>query len=64
MKAVVNELLKQDLNSIIVWVLKDNITCNFYEKMGGKMVDSKMVDFSGKELIELAYGWKDISSLK
>lgn len=55
-KAVVNELLKQDLNSMIVWVLKDNISCNFYEKMGGKVVDSKTVDFSGKELIELAYG--------
>jgi L-amino acid N-acyltransferase YncA len=63
-KAVVNELLKQDLNSMIVWVLKDNNSCNFYEKMGGKVVDSKTVDFSGKELIELAYGWKDINSLK
>lgn len=63
-KAVVNELLEQDLNSLIVWVLEDNISCNFYKKMGGKVVDSKTVDFSGKELMELAYGWKDISSLK
>ncbi|MCM2533261.1 GNAT family N-acetyltransferase [Neobacillus pocheonensis] len=63
-QAVVNELLKQDLNSMIVWVLKDNISCDFYEKMGGKVVDRKTVDFSGGELIELAYGWKDISSLK
>ncbi|PGY03454.1 GNAT family N-acetyltransferase [Bacillus sp. AFS031507] len=62
-KAVVNEIIKQDLNSMIVWVLKDNISCTFYEKMGGKVVDCKTVNFSGKELTELAYGWKDIRSL-
>lgn len=64
MKAVVNELLKQDINSMLVWVLKDNNSRNFYEQMGGKIVDSKTVDFSGKNLIELAFGWEDINSFK
>lgn len=64
MKAVVNELLKQDINSMLVWVLKDNNSRNFYEQMGGKVVDSKTVDFSGKKLIELAFGWEDINSFK
>jgi ribosomal protein S18 acetylase RimI-like enzyme len=63
-KAVVNELIKQELTSMIVWVLKDNAACNFYEKMGGEVVDHITVDFSGKNLIELAYGWKDFSLLK
>lgn len=57
-------IYKTRFKFMIVWVLKDNISCNFYGKMGGKVVDSKSVDFSGKELIELAYGWKDIRILK
>lgn len=64
MKAVVNELLKQDINSMLVWVLKDNNSRSFYEQIGGKVVDSKTVDFSGKKLIELAYVWEDINSFK
>jgi L-amino acid N-acyltransferase YncA len=64
MKAVVNELLKQDIYSMLVWVLKDNNSRNFYEQMGGKVVASKTVDFSGKKLIELAFGWVDINSFK
>lgn len=63
-KALVNEFIKQELKSMIVWVLKDNDSRNFYEKMGGKVVDSKTIDFSGTDLIELAYGWKDFSLLK
>lgn len=63
-KAVVADLLKQNIYSMLVWVLKDNNSRNFYEKMGGKVVDSETVDFDGKNLIELAYGWEDISLLK
>jgi ribosomal protein S18 acetylase RimI-like enzyme len=62
-KAVVKELVKQDLHSMMVWVLKDNGSCAFYENLGGKVVDCETVDFSGKELMELAYGWKDITVL-
>ncbi|MDP4157899.1 MAG: GNAT family N-acetyltransferase [Bacillota bacterium] len=60
---VVHALVKQDLSSIIVWVLKDNSSCHFYEKMGGQVVDHVTVNFSDKELVEMAYGWKDIRNL-
>lgn len=63
LKEVVHALVKQDIHSMIVWVLKDNPSRHFYEKMGGEVVDRITVDFSGKELVELAYGWKDIHSL-
>jgi ribosomal protein S18 acetylase RimI-like enzyme len=62
-KEVAHSLVEQDIHSMLVWVLKDNPSCHFYEKMGGKVVDSVTVDFSGKELAELAYGWQDIRSL-
>jgi hypothetical protein len=61
---VVNELLKQDINSMLVWVLKDNDSRNLNEQMGRKIVDSKTIDFFCKKLIELAYGWEDINSFK
>lgn len=59
--AVVCELIELGLHSMIVWVLKDNTSCHFYEKMGGKTVASKTIDFSGKKLMELAYGWSNLS---
>ncbi|WP_323368611.1 GNAT family N-acetyltransferase [Radiobacillus deserti] len=36
LKAVTKELLKQNLTSMLVWVLRDNASREFYEKMGGK----------------------------
>jgi ribosomal protein S18 acetylase RimI-like enzyme len=63
-KEVARALVKQDFHSMLVWVLKDNTSCHFYEKMGGQVVDRITIDFSGKGLVELAYGWKDIRSFK
>lgn len=61
--AVTEELVKQGIHSMLVWVLKDNPSCRFYEKLGGKLVDSTAVDFSGTLLDEIAYGWNDLSLL-
>lgn len=60
----VNGLLNKGMNSMLIWVLKDNRSCGFYEKMGGKVVDSKQIEISGKSLIEVAYAWEDIGILK
>ncbi|MBV7504552.1 GNAT family N-acetyltransferase [Bacillus sp. sid0103] len=63
-KAVVADLLNQNIHSMLVWVFQDNTSRYFYEKMGGKVVDRETVDFVGTNLIELAYGWEDINLLK
>lgn len=64
LKEAVNDLLNKGMNSMLIWVLKDNRSCGFYEKMGGKVVDSKSLEISGKRLIEVAYGWEDIGIIK
>lgn len=63
MEHVVNELIGKGLNSMLVWVLKDNPFLGFYEKIGGRAVDNKTINIAGKELIEIAYGWEDLSRL-
>ncbi len=50
-------LKSQNFDSLYLWVLKDNPTCGFYERMGGKPNGKeKTVEF-GKPLIEIAYEW-------
>ncbi|MFJ8066936.1 GNAT family N-acetyltransferase [Psychrobacillus sp. NPDC096426] len=64
LKEVVNELKNKGMNSMLIWVLKDNRSYGFYEKMCGKVVDSKSIEIFGKRLIEVAYGWEDIGTIK
>ncbi|WP_033541521.1 GNAT family N-acetyltransferase [Planococcus sp. CAU13] len=60
---VAEDLMKQGMNSMLVWVLKDNSSRQFYEEMGGREVDSKTIRIAGKDLVEVAYGWEDLSQL-
>lgn len=64
MERVVNELKEQGMDSMLIWVLKENRSRGFYEKMGGQRVDQKTIKISGKELTEIAYGWEDLSRMK
>ena len=59
-KMTVERLLESNINSMIVWVLKDSPTCKFYEIFGGKYVGEKMLEYGGSEYITIAYGWNDI----
>lgn len=61
---VVNDLKGKGINSLLIWVLEDNRSRGFYEKLGGQAVDRKTITISGKELTEIAYGWEDCDQLK
>ena len=63
MKMTVERLLESNINSMIVWVLKSNPNCKFYEILGGKYVGEKMLEIEGVNYIEIAYGWEDISQI-
>lgn len=60
MQAVSKELLANDIQSMLVWVLKENQSSGFYEKLGGKVIDEKYITIAGKQIPELAYEWLDI----
>ena len=42
-------------DKILVWVLRDNPSKVFYEKVGGSIIDQKNISIGGKTLVELAY---------
>ena len=58
---IVDRLKQQGHNSMTVWVLAANPYRTFYETLGGQIVGEKEVDFGGKHLKEIAYGWHDLS---
>ena len=49
--------------SMLLWVLADNPSRGFYEALGGAEVRQETITIGGKELVEIAYGWSDISPL-
>ena len=63
MQAVSKELLDKDIHSMLVWVLKENLSSGFYEKLGGKVIDEKYITIAGKQIPELAYEWQDIRQI-
>ena len=60
-KKVVSEFRKHDIKSMMLWTLKENPARYFYEYLGGEVFDSKMIDRGGKQLVSIAYGWKDLT---
>ena len=57
--------LADGLASLLAWVLTDNHpACRFYESLGGEQVGRKKTTIGGTDLEEVAYGWRDIASLR
>ena len=57
---VVKYFKVNSINSMITWVLKENPTCRFYEKLGGKFLGEQSIEIGGMRYIEIAYGWENI----
>ena len=52
------------IGSMLLWVLEENHRARrFYESLGGKLVARKDVTIGGAEVVEVAYGWNDITKL-
>ena len=62
-KMIVERLNERNIKSMIVWVLKDNPYCKFYEILGGKYVGEKMLEIEGINYIEIAYGCDNIHQI-
>ena len=60
-QAVVNGLRGIGSKSMMVWVLKDNPARGFYERLGGVYLYEKPIQIGADELMEVAYGWRDLS---
>lgn len=62
-KPIIDEMNGMGINSMVVLVLEDNTSRQFYESLGGKKIDTVEVDIGGKKLSELVYGWDNISDI-
>lgn len=60
---VARELAKVGIPTMLAWVLRENPACEFYLKLGGKPVASKLTIIGSKTLEEVAYGWSDLPTL-
>jgi GNAT superfamily N-acetyltransferase len=63
MLAAVQDLKHRGFNSMMLWVLADNPSRYFYEKLGGEHVQTRDVTIGGKVLKEFGYGWKNLDSV-
>ncbi len=63
LKAVVDDLKKQKIDSMIVLVLEENKARYFYERFGAKWLDTVEIEIDGKKLKEVVYGWESTSRL-
>lgn len=61
---MVRALLADGYRSMIVWVLKGNRACGFYERLGGKSVGQRKQTIGGLELEVVSYGWDDLPRLE
>ena len=56
-------LLSQGLTSMYTWALEENPYRRFYESLGGTEFRRETMTLHGYDLVEVAYGWNDISPL-
>lgn len=62
-RRVATDLQRQGFTNMVVWVLRDNPACGFYQRMGGVPVGTQMIEIGGTPLPEIAYGWPQIAVL-
>ena len=63
MQRLAGKLLQDGLKGAVVWVLERNPACAFYKQLGGELLGQKAISIGGAELVEVAYGWKDLGRL-
>jgi ribosomal protein S18 acetylase RimI-like enzyme len=57
------ELQRHRVTSMLVAVQVDNPNWAFYERLGGRLVGRRPLDWEGYETEVVLYGWDDISVL-
>ncbi|MBT2690993.1 GNAT family N-acetyltransferase [Bacillus sp. ISL-47] len=59
----VKELSKAGFRSVLVWVLADNKSRQFYENFHPEKADEEEITIAGTRCVEVAYVWSDIKGL-
>ncbi|WP_221567593.1 GNAT family N-acetyltransferase [Alkalihalobacillus sp. TS-13] len=54
------EFKSRGWDSMLIWVLEENESKYFYEKMGGKEAGRDQLQIEGQFHTEIAYGWAEL----
>jgi ribosomal protein S18 acetylase RimI-like enzyme len=63
MRRLAETLRANGLAKGVLWVLADNPSRGFYERLGGQEIAQKIAPIGGVDLLEIAYGWQDLRTL-
>jgi GNAT superfamily N-acetyltransferase len=63
MRAAAAHLIEGGCKSAFVWVLRDNPSRWFYERLGGKPVAEARIRFAGQPVVQMALVWDPIERL-
>lgn len=56
----VGSLMEQGYESMMLWVLADNPSLGFYQRLGGTVIGRENIKIGEDYLIELAIGWSEL----
>lgn len=63
-RACVQHLIQTlSAETLLIWVIAENPYRGFYESLGGKMVREKTQVIGGKMILEVGYGWQELSKI-
>ncbi len=63
MRAAASHLIETGCKSAYVWVLRDNPSRWFYQRLGGKPVAEAAIRFAGQPVVQTAFVWDPIERL-
>jgi GNAT superfamily N-acetyltransferase len=63
MRAAAAHLAETGCKSCFVWVLRDNPSRWFYQRLGGKPAAEAMIQFAGQKVAQTAFVWDPIERL-
>jgi GNAT superfamily N-acetyltransferase len=61
--ALASALQTRGSTSMLVWVLEQNPSVSFYERLGAVQIARKIINIGGADLQELAFGWPSLDRL-
>ena len=63
MRAMAAHLAAVGCRSAMVWVLKDNPSRWFYQRLAGRLLAREVIRFAGQSMEQLAFAWDPIGAL-
>jgi hypothetical protein len=63
MRVAAAHLAETGCRSVFLWVLRDNPSRWFYQRLGGKPVAEAEIQFAGRPVLQTAFVWDPIERL-